>query len=149
MPYLAILILLLLAPMASAESPTVDWSGVSEKARLRHSPILVVFSTDTCGYCEKLKQEIIAPLSDDPKEGHKLLIREFDINRGGKMIDFDGESIRSRQFKQRYGIFATPTLLILDAEGHLLTDPLVGYNSAKAYRELLQASLVASYQALE
>jgi thioredoxin-related protein len=149
MQYLAILILLLLAPMASAESPTVDWSDVSETARLLHTPILVVFSADTCGYCEQLKQEVIDPLSDDPNEGHRLLIREFDINSGGKMIDFNGESIRSRQFKQRYGIFATPTLLILDAEGHLLTDPLVGYNSANAYRELLQTSLDASFQALE
>jgi thioredoxin-related protein len=149
MRYLAIPVLLLLTPMASAESPTVDWSDVSETARLRHSPILVIFSADTCGYCEKLKQEVINPLAADPKEERKLLIREFDINAGGKMIDFNGESIRSRQFKQRYGIFATPTLQILDADGHQLSDPLVGYNSANAYRKLLQASLVASFKALE
>jgi thioredoxin-related protein len=149
MRYLALLILSLLAILAAAESPAVDWSDVSESARLKHSPILVVFSAETCGYCVKLKHEVIEPLSHDPNAGGKLLIREFDINAGGKIVDFDGEPIRSRQFKRRYGIFATPTLLILDADGHPLSDPLVGYNSAGEYRELLHASLVDSYRALK
>ncbi|MEJ2590631.1 MAG: hypothetical protein P8178_04365 [Candidatus Thiodiazotropha sp.] len=70
------------------------------------------------------------------------LIREFDINAGGKLTDFDGERIRSRQFKRRYGIFATPTLLILDPDGKLLSDPIVGYNSAGEYRQLLEQSLL-------
>ncbi|MEJ2452973.1 MAG: thioredoxin fold domain-containing protein [Candidatus Thiodiazotropha sp.] len=149
MQYLAFLILSLLASLAAAEPPTLDWSDVSESARIKHSPILVVFSAETCGYCMKLKHEVIEPLFNDPKKRNNLLIREFDINAGGKIVDFNGEPIRSRQFKRRYGIFATPTLLILDAEGHPLTDPLVGYNSANEYRELLHASLVDSYRALK
>lgn len=149
MPYLVALMLLLLSPFAAAESPRVDWSDVALKARQQHSPILVVFSADTCGYCVKLKREVIEPLSHDSREERPLVIREFDINGGGKITDFDGESIRSRQFKRRYGIFATPTLLILDAEGHPLSDPLVGYNSAKEYRELLNASLASSFAELK
>jgi thioredoxin-related protein len=149
MQYLVALILLLSPAFASAGPCQNDWSDVAHKARQQHSPILVVISADTCGYCVKLKQEVIEPLSNDPNEGHRLLIREFDINAGGKLTDFNGESIRSRHFKKRYGIFATPTLLILDADGQLLTDPLVGYNTANEYRELLHASLVNSFEALK
>lgn len=149
MQYLVALILLLPPTFASAESSQDNWSDVAHQARRQHSPILVVISADTCGYCVKLKQQVIEPLSNDPNEGHRLLIREFDINAGGKLTDFNGESIRRRQFKKRYGIFATPTLLILDADGQLLTDPLVGYNTANEYRELLHASLVTSFKALQ
>jgi thioredoxin-related protein len=149
MQYLAVLILFLLTSFASAEPFAVDWSDVSQTARQQHRPILVVFSDDTCGYCEKLKQEVLDPLSHNPNDEPELLIREFDINVGGKITDFNGESIRSRVFKRRYGIFATPTLIILDADGQPLTDPLVGYNSAQEYRELLHASLVSSYEALK
>lgn len=149
MQYLAVLILFLATTVASAGSPRVDWSDIADQARQQHRPILVVFSADTCGYCVKLKREVIQPLSYAPVEGHNLLIREFDINAGGKITDFSGESIRSRQFKRRYNIFAIPTLLILDANGQLLADPLVGYNSASEYRELLHASLAASFEALE
>ncbi len=149
LPILLLLPIPLLFSQVCAAPPVVDWSAVSQQARRQHSPIMVVFSTETCGYCARLKREVIEPLAQDARESHRLLIREFDIDAGGKITDFDGEPIRSRLFKRRYGIFATPTLLILDADGHPLSDPLVGYHSADAYRELLHAYLVSSYEALE
>lgn len=148
MQYLATLFLLLLSVAAAAESPDTDWSLVSEQARDHHQPILVVFSTDNCGYCTRLKREVLEPISRE-QQAERLLIREFDINAGGKITDFNGDRIRSRQFKKRYGIFATPTLLILDPEGNPLSEPLVGYNSPNEYRELLQDHLVTSFRALD
>jgi thioredoxin-related protein len=149
MQYLATLILLVFSCSAWSESPDADWSDVAQTARDRHQPILVVFSADTCGYCSRLKREVLDPMSQQEAADSQPLIREFDINTGGKLTDFNGERIRSRQFKQRYGIFATPTLLILDPDGHPLSDPLVGYNSPDEYRELLQNHLVTSYRALK
>ncbi|MCU7845184.1 MAG: thioredoxin fold domain-containing protein [Candidatus Thiodiazotropha sp. (ex Monitilora ramsayi)] len=149
--YLISFALILFTLPASAENSAsaVDWSDVGRIAREHHSPILVVFSADSCSYCVRLKKEIIDPLTRDRTNDHTMLIREFDINSGGKIIDFDGDAVRSRKFKQRYGIYATPTLLILDAEGRLLSDPIVGYNSAPEYMELLNASLVSSLEALK
>ncbi|MCU7851941.1 MAG: thioredoxin fold domain-containing protein [Candidatus Thiodiazotropha sp. (ex Monitilora ramsayi)] len=144
-----VLTLFSLSTPAEPPASAIDWSSVAQIARQHQSPILVVFSADTCSYCVRLKQEIIDPLSQDTSGDQNILIREFDINAGGKIIDFDGDAIRSRQFKRRYGIYATPTLLILDADGRLLSEPIVGYNSAPEYRELLNASLVSSLEALE
>lgn len=149
MQYLATLCLLLLSCSVWSESPDTDWSDIAETARVRHQPILVVFSADYCGYCSRLKQEVLEPMARQEPADSPLLIREVNIDDGGKMTDFNGERIRSRQFKQRYGIYATPTLLILDPQGHPLSDPLVGYNSPDEYRELLQNNLVSSYRALE
>ncbi|MEW8028079.1 MAG: thioredoxin fold domain-containing protein [Candidatus Thiodiazotropha sp.] len=127
---------------------TDDWSNLSTVARETHSPIVVVFNAETCGYCQRLRNEVIEPLTHET--AHKLpLIREFDIYSNGKIIDFNGDSIRSRQFKRRYNIYAVPTLMILDPDGNPLTDPIVGYNSQDEYLELLRTSLVASFQALE
>jgi thioredoxin-related protein len=148
MQYLGTLFLLLFACSAWSEPNSIDWHDLAETARDRHQPILVVFSADTCGYCVRLKKEVLEPISREA-DPTPLLIREFDINSGGKMIDFNGEKIRSRQFKRRYGIFATPTLVILDPDGQPLSDPLVGYNSPDKYRELLQSHLVTSYRALK
>jgi thioredoxin-related protein len=150
--YLIALLLILLSLAAAAadrSASAIDWSDVGQTAREHHSPILVLFSAESCSYCIRLKKEIITPLSEEESADHHLLIQEFDINAGGKVIDFDGDPIRSRKFKKRYGIFATPTLLILDSEGRLLTEPIVGYNSASEYKELLNASLVTSYRELE
>jgi thioredoxin-related protein len=139
--------LFLFSGISFADS-TRDWADLSNIARETHLPILVVFNADTCGYCQRLKNEVIEPLTHDTDQ--KLpLIREFDIHSSGKINDFSGDPIRSRQFKKRYKIFAIPTLMILDAEGNPLTDPIVGYNSQDEYLELLRTSLLASFQALD
>jgi thioredoxin-related protein len=134
--------------LADPTMRTKNWADLSNTARETHLPILVVFNADTCGYCQRLKDEVIEPLTHD--SDHKLpLIREFDIHSSGKIIDFNGDPIRSRQFKKRYNIYAIPTLMILDPDGKPLTDPIVGYNSQDEYLELLRTSLVASFQALD
>ncbi|MCU7893381.1 MAG: thioredoxin fold domain-containing protein [Candidatus Thiodiazotropha sp. (ex Ustalcina ferruginea)] len=133
---------------ADSSLTTTDWADTSSVARQTHSPILVLFGAEECGYCERLKQEVIEPLSHQT-DSKLPLIREFDIYSGGKIIDFNGDSIRSRMFKNRYQVYAVPTLLILDADGKPLIDPIVGYNSQDEYLELLRTSLVASFQAIE
>ena len=77
---------------------------------------------------------------EDP-QNQLAVVREIDINTGGKMTDFNGERIRSRQFKDRYQIFATPTLLILDMHGKQLANPIVGYDSKEQYQALLKSRL--------
>lgn len=149
MQYLATLLFLLFSCSAWSDSPDTDWSDIAETARDRQQPILVVFSADYCGYCSRLKEEVLDPMTQQGTGDSQLLIREFNISSGGKMTDFNGDRIRSRQFKQRYGIYATPTLLILDPEGQPLSEPLVGYNSPEEYRELLRNSLVSSFRALK
>ena len=135
-----ILTLLWLAFPAFGESypaDAKDWSQTAQDAKAAHSPIIVLYTSRACGYCERLKREVLQPMFGRTMQSAPALYNEVDINTGGKMIDFNGESIRSRQFKQRYHVFATPTLLILDSSGEPLTDPIVGYDSKDQYRSRL------------
>ncbi|MEJ2621288.1 MAG: thioredoxin fold domain-containing protein [Candidatus Thiodiazotropha sp.] len=133
--------------LADPITPNTNWADAATLARQNHTVIMVIFESEGCGYCSRLKREILEPLSHDT-EPNLPLIKEFDIYAGGKVTDFNGDLIRSRQFKERYEIFAVPTLLILDADGKLLADPIVGYNSQQEYKILLHDSLMASYDAI-
>jgi thioredoxin-related protein len=145
-----ILALFLLSTQLGLADPdsTTNWADASASARENHSPIVVLFESQGCGYCMKLKREVLQHLPDKVT-AQRPVIKEFDIYAGGKIIDFDGDPIRSRHFKERYHIFAVPTLIIMDAHGTPLTDPIVGYNSKEEYQELLNSSLITSYSALE
>jgi thioredoxin-related protein len=126
-----------------------DWSLTAKIARESQVPILVLFTAVECGYCEKLKHEVLEPMFLDDHENRLAVVREVDINTGGKMTDFNGEPIRSRQFKDRYEVFATPTLMILDAKGSPLTSPIIGYNSVEQYQTLLESALEKSRMKLQ
>ncbi|MET0101315.1 MAG: thioredoxin fold domain-containing protein [Sedimenticola sp.] len=120
---------------------TDDWSVTSEEARKGNLPIMIVFSADDCSYCEHLKEEILNPGVLSGTLDKKVLVREFNIDVGGKITDFDGERIRARMFVNRYKVFATPTVVFVDADGETITPPIVGYNNPDDYRERLHKAL--------
>ena len=69
------------------------------------------------------------------------MVREFNIDVGGKITDFDGEPIRARMFVSRYKVFATPTAVFVDANGEIISPPIVGYNDQAQYTERMDEAL--------
>ena len=118
-----------------------NWEQLAEVSRKRHLPVVILVSDEDCAYCELLKHEVLIPMARDGVLENLALLRELSMGTGGKLVDFDGERIRSRIFLTRYKVFASPTLLFLDADGHPLHDSLVGYNGLEQYRSLLLQAL--------
>lgn len=125
-----------------------DWAREAQRARDAGLPIMVIFSADDCSYCERLKREVVTPQLQQGGLQDKVLVGEFNIDRGGKVIDFDGEKIRSRIFVSRYEVFATPTVILLDPQGHPLTDPLVGFDNARDYVNKLENAIDSAFMSL-
>lgn len=128
---------LLMADRADTLISAKDWAVEATAARESGIPIMVVFSTDDCHYCEKLKRDVLQPIVAQGRLAGKVHLREFNIDTGGKITDFDGDRIRSRIFVSRYDVFATPTVILLDHEGTPLSSPIIGFNSADEYTQNL------------
>ena len=149
---LALFVVLLSGPLFAQPphrlQPIDDWAQEARLARDAGLPIMVIFSSDDCGFCERLKQEVLTPQLQQGDLQDKVLVGEFNIDRGGKIIDFDGERIRSRLFVSRYDVFATPTVILLDPQGHPLTDPLVGFDNARDYIDKLEHAIDSAFMSL-
>ncbi len=117
---------------------TDDWSAEAAEARRFGTPVMILFSDKDCGYCDRLKKEVLEPLVKRGELRSFARIRELDIDRGGKIRDFDGEKIRTRIFVKRYGIYATPTLMLVDYRGNPLGTPVVGFNEREDYIPYLE-----------
>lgn len=126
-----------------------DWTEVADQARAAGLPIMLLIDSPDCGYCELLKREILIPLHKEGRLHQQAIVTNLDLNSRGKLVDFDGERVRSRLFLKRYKIFATPTVLFLDQDGRLLQDPLVGYNGVDLYTPLLERAMEQSIAAME
>ncbi|MCP3868751.1 MAG: thioredoxin fold domain-containing protein [Gammaproteobacteria bacterium] len=122
-------------------STTEDWHTEAVLAKRAGVPVMMVFSADECPYCQRLKKQVLLPLVKNGKLSNKVLLREFNIDHGGKIVDFDGERIRTRIFVQRYDIYATPTVVLVDYEGEPLATPIVGFNEPDAYTDQLRDTI--------
>ncbi|MCP5406535.1 MAG: thioredoxin fold domain-containing protein [Chromatiaceae bacterium] len=125
-----------------------DWSVEADQARVAGIPIMVIFSTDHCPYCVRLREEVLKPLIQNGALKGKVLIREFNIEEGGKITDFDGERIRSGIFVSRYSIYATPTVVLVDHRGRQLTEAIVGFNEADSYTHFLDEAISSAVMSL-
>ena len=125
--------------------PTDDWSAEVTGARRSGLPILILFSSEHCGYCERLKSDVLEPLVKSGEVKDLAWIRELDIKRGGKIRDFNGEKIRTKIFVDRYEVYATPTLILVDNQGNSLGAPIVGFNNSEDYMSYLENFLDVAY----
>jgi thioredoxin-related protein len=110
---------------------------------------MVVFSTDYCPHCDRLKAEVLTPRLQQGLFKQRVRIREFNIDSAGKITDFDGDPIRGRIFVKRYNVFATPTVVLLDYSGNPLTSPLVGFNNREDYTDHLEEEIDSALKYLE
>jgi len=139
--FIALLISSLLFAAGVFAQSADDLSQAAEQARATGMPIMVVFGAEECPYCERMKKEFLIPQLQQGELQKKVLVREVDIQAAGKIGDFDGLRIRNGNFVHRYEVFATPTVVLVDPEGKVLTTPLVGYSDVQDYAQRLEQAI--------
>lgn len=118
-----------------------DWEHAGTLAEARKLPVVIVFVADHCGYCERLEETFLAPLKEKGSLEERAIVHTLDIHASGKVKDFDGERMRITPFVNRYGVFATPTIVMVDPQGRMLGEPLVGFNEPETYGDLFHSAL--------
>lgn len=81
-------------------------SSALNKARSTQRKVLLLFCTDWCGYCKKLKREIL------PESVVKQALGRYVV------VELDAEQGEGKQLAGRYGVTAYPTSIILDSSGN-------------------------------
>jgi len=119
----------------------VNWASLGEQAAAQGLPVAILFASADCGYCERLKQDLLHPAFQGGKLTGQALIGELSIHARGKITDFDDERIRAPLFVQRYRVFATPTLVLVGPNGDPLGPALVGFADQDAYAMELEQAL--------
>lgn len=131
-----------LADTVAGHTSTEDLSAEARQAQLDGNPVMLLFSANNCIYCERLRNELLDPMARSGKLSSTVHLAEINIDQGGKISDFDGEPVRNRIFVNRYNVFATPTVLLVDYRGQALAQPIIGFNDVSNYRPLLDQAIL-------
>lgn len=129
----ALLLLLLVSRFTVADtltlSPADNLQQLGETAAERGIPILLMVSQYHCGYCERMKNEILNPMLLSGEYEGRVLMRELSIDPGEQVINFQGLPESAESFSHGYKAYVTPTLLFLDGSGQEAVERIRGINT--------------------
>jgi thioredoxin-related protein len=84
---------------------------------------VLLFSLPDCPYCKVVRRNYLGPMLREP---NPPVIRELTMTSRQSIRDYDGATTTPAALARRYGVAVAPTLVFVDADGEMLSDPLVG-----------------------
>jgi hypothetical protein len=119
----------------------VDFAADGVTSRARRVPILILFDRVDCPYCERALREHLVPMSLEAPWREDALFRQVEVDADLPVGGFDRLPTTHRALASRYGAKLTPTVIVVDADGALLSDPVVGLLTADFYGAYLGDAL--------
>ena len=135
---LMIILAWFIATSANAQEPVEiplvrDFTLEATMARTHELPVLVLFSRHNCPYCTRILQEFLLPMKRNREYDSKVIMRQIDIGSSAPLRSFSGKATTHARFAKENGIKLTPAIKLFDAEGHELTEPLIGLTTPDYY----------------
>lgn len=147
-------LLALLAPL----SVQADKGGISDVEDLRtlakqsqqhQAPILLMVSQEYCHFCDQLRAEILRPMQISGDYTERAVIAQISMDAGLEVRDWNGQIISTTRFIDRYKVWLTPTLLLLNESGEMLHEPMLGVNTVEMYGYYIDQALDIAKQHLQ
>ena len=110
-------------------------------AAKRQVPILVVFTSPTCSYCDRVKRDYLVPMHKDPAYRSRVIIREVTMGATTPLTGFDGVPTTEGAFAAANKVFMVPTVMVFDAHGVAASEAIVGLLIADYYFGYLEAAI--------
>jgi thioredoxin-related protein len=127
----------LVLPMAE------DFFIDSQKSRKNIIPILIMFSVPGCGYCKKIKEEVLSPMAKLEEYSNKIIIRHVDSSSNEVINNFFNEEVSQSDFSFNYAINLFPTVVLVDNYGVIL-DKIIGVIVEDYYWMFLDEAIESS-----
>ena len=129
-------------PTAQAEGlPVVrDFTVEAKESMKKQAPILVLFMSKTCTYCEIVLQDFLLPMQRDPEYKNKVILRQIEISSKDQLIEFNGNLTTQTAFASKHKAWAVPTVVLFDSQGHVLTQ-IVGLLTLDFYQAYLDIAI--------
>ena len=135
---------LMLPGTASAANGLIHAADFKADAKLaiqREVPVLVVFTSPGCHYCERVKREYLLPMQKDPTYRKRVLIREVTVGATTPLINFDGTPTTEGAFASAHKVYMVPTVKVLDTHGNDTGEAIVGMLTPDYYYGYLESAI--------
>lgn len=118
-----------------------DFAMLALQSNQQNLPILIMYAAETCEYCERLEDEILAPMYQSGEFNNRVIIRKVMIDGIENIRDFNGNLVDVENFAYKRGVEVTPTLQFVDASGKQLAPEMIGYNTPEFYANYIENAI--------
>ncbi|MDZ7595734.1 MAG: thioredoxin family protein [Thiobacillus sp.] len=118
-----------------------DFHADARTAAQRQVPIMVLFTSPACPYCERAKREYLVPMHLDSSYHGRVVIREVSIDSTARLIGFDGKPTTEGAFARANKVSVVPTVMVFDPRGAATSEAIVGLLIADYYFGYLEAAI--------
>ena len=125
-----------------------DLEVVALQSNRNKIPIMIMYAAETCEYCERLEQDLLAPMHISGQYNNRVIIRKVMIDGIDSIKDFSGKSVDAEDFAFKRGVQVTPTLQFVDADGNQLAPEMIGYNTPEMYASYIENAIESSARAI-
>lgn len=122
---------------------THDLPHDASLAQSKGVPLLVIFTSSDCVYCERSMQDYLIPMQQNPQYAHKVLIRRIQISDDTRLTGWDGKPTTGKDYAASLNIKLTPTIIVFTPDGRQASDPIVGVDSEDYYGGYLDNAIDA------
>ncbi len=97
-----------------------DFRSLAKEARQKQIPIVVLFMSESCHFCEVVLSDFLVPMYMDPEYDNKVILRQVEITSHDLLIDFDGSMTTHSKYASRLQVWGVPQVYFFDSHGHIL-----------------------------
>jgi thioredoxin-related protein len=110
-------------PLAQAAGlPAVkDFTVEAKESKKMQAPILVLFMSTSCPYCEIVLQDFLLPMQRDHAYDKRVILRQIETGSNAQLIDFNGEVTTQNAFSRKLNVWGVPRVVLFDGNGQVLT----------------------------
>lgn len=138
-------LLALATPLFASALPVAeDFQADGQQSRRAGMPIMVFYATDSCPYCELVRELYLQPMYDSKAYSEKVLFRVVNIDSVEGVRDFSGRQLSHESLASEQGVSFVPVIRFYDSAGAELVPELFGYTSPDFYAGFLEESIAAS-----
>ena len=120
---------------------STDLQAESARAAALNVPLIIVFTSPTCHYCEIVKRDYLLPLMKDPETAGRVVIRQIVTGSSARLKDFRGRVTTQAAFAGAQGVALTPTVAFFDDRGREVAKPIVGLLNPDYYYGYLEDAI--------
>lgn len=126
-----------------------SFQHVAATARTRGVPIVVMFCSFWCKYCDAMEQQVLKPMMLNDKYRKRILLKKLEVDSDLTITDFDGAQYRSDEISKVYNVKLYPTVVFFDANGREVSQRIVGMPSGEYVFNEFDGAIDKAVQALK